>query len=166
MAQTGWLGLTKCFGMHSLNEVPFPTNINASPYRARASRPSAPLKEASRLFLDVASTPPVSGVEWRPNSFTISTTAPACNPFRHLAPCQMSYVPCQTSNLPDQTTKRLNWVVWSSGQVSLTFDMARLTFDMENNRRALIERPYSSRTATCRRGMTAQAQLCKAQGPE
>src|SRR5215470_9186988 len=53
----------KCFGMRSLVEVPFSTTINASPYRARASRPSAPLKEASRLLLDVASTPPVSGGE-------------------------------------------------------------------------------------------------------
>ena len=44
----GWK-LTKCFRMHSLKEVPFSTT------------PSAPLKEASRLLLDVASTPPVSG---------------------------------------------------------------------------------------------------------
>jgi hypothetical protein len=64
-AQTGWLGLTKCFGMHSLEEVPFSTTINASPYRARATRPSASLKEASRLLLDVASTPPMSRGEWR-----------------------------------------------------------------------------------------------------
>ena len=39
--------------MPSLDEVPFPTT------------PSAPLKEASRLLLDVASTPPMSGGEWR-----------------------------------------------------------------------------------------------------
>ena len=52
-AQTGWLGLKKCFKMRSLEEVPFPTP------------PSAPLKEASRLLLDVASTPPMSGGEWR-----------------------------------------------------------------------------------------------------
>src|SRR5215471_16336191 len=63
-AQTGWLGLPKCFGMRSLEEVPFLTTINASPYRARASRPAAPLKEASRLLLDVAPTPPMSGGEW------------------------------------------------------------------------------------------------------
>src|SRR5215471_14876514 len=56
-AQTGWLGLTNCFGMHSLGEVPFRTT------------PSAPLKEASRLLLDVASTPPVSGGEWRARQF-------------------------------------------------------------------------------------------------
>src|SRR5215471_1585476 len=43
-AQTGWSGLTR---------VPFWTT------------PSAPLKEASRLLLDVASTPPMSGGEWR-----------------------------------------------------------------------------------------------------
>src|SRR5215467_16020395 len=30
-----------------------------------STTPSAPLKEASRLLLDVASTPPVSGGEWR-----------------------------------------------------------------------------------------------------
>src|SRR5215468_11476554 len=52
-AQTGWLGLTKCFGMRSLKRVRFPTT------------PSAPSKEASRLLIDVASTPPVSGGEWR-----------------------------------------------------------------------------------------------------
>src|SRR5215471_3690700 len=58
-AQTGWLGLTKCLGMRSSGEVPLPTT------------PSAPLKEASRLLLDVASTPPISGGEWRrPDSFT------------------------------------------------------------------------------------------------
>jgi hypothetical protein len=52
-AQTWWLGLSKCFRMHSLEEVPFSTT------------PSAPLKEASRLLLDVASIPPMSGGEWR-----------------------------------------------------------------------------------------------------
>ena len=51
-AQTGWSGLPRCFGMRSLDEVPFSTT------------PSAPLKEASRLLLDVASTPPVSGGEF------------------------------------------------------------------------------------------------------
>src|SRR5262245_25376581 len=30
-----------------------------------STTPSAPLKEASRLLLDVASTPPMSGGEWR-----------------------------------------------------------------------------------------------------
>src|SRR5262249_51957627 len=53
-----------------LEEVPFSTTINASPYRARASRPSAPPKEASRLLLDVASTPPISGGEWRAAQFS------------------------------------------------------------------------------------------------
>src|SRR5215470_6503214 len=63
-AQTGWLGLLKRFGMHSL-EAPFRTT------------PSAPLKEASRLLLDVASTPPMSGGEWRALFIpTPSTTAP------------------------------------------------------------------------------------------
>src|SRR5215831_159637 len=52
-AQTGWSGLPKCFGMRSLGRFPFPTT------------PSAPIKEASRLLLDVASTPPMSGGEWR-----------------------------------------------------------------------------------------------------
>src|SRR5215510_2664152 len=69
-AQTGWLGSPKCFGMRSSEEVPFSTTINASPYRARASRPSAPPKEASRLLLDVASTPPISGGEWRAAQFS------------------------------------------------------------------------------------------------
>src|SRR5215831_15619195 len=53
-AQTGRSGLMKCYKMRSLGEmVSFPTT------------PSAPSKEASRLLLDVASTPPVSGGEWR-----------------------------------------------------------------------------------------------------
>jgi hypothetical protein len=52
-AQTGWWGLTNRFKMRSLEKVPFSTT------------PSAPFKEASRLLLDVASTPPVSGGEWR-----------------------------------------------------------------------------------------------------
>src|SRR5215831_5475610 len=52
----GWK-LTKCFRMHSLKEVPFSTT------------PSAPLKEASRLLLDVASTPPMSGGDWRAAQF-------------------------------------------------------------------------------------------------
>src|SRR5262245_48321981 len=52
-AQTGWSGLTKRFRMRSLERVPFLTT------------PSAPLKEASRLLLDVAASPPVSGGEWR-----------------------------------------------------------------------------------------------------
>src|SRR5215831_1989404 len=53
-AQTGWSGLPECFGMRPLEEVPFSTT------------PSAPLKEASRLLLDVASTPPVSGGSCQP----------------------------------------------------------------------------------------------------
>jgi hypothetical protein len=52
-AQTGWSGLPKCFGMRSFEEVPFLTT------------PSAPLKEASRRLIDVASTPPMPGGEWR-----------------------------------------------------------------------------------------------------
>src|SRR5215831_8351983 len=52
-AQTGWSGLPKRFGMRSLKWVPFRTT------------PSAPSKEASRLLFDVASTPPMSGGEWR-----------------------------------------------------------------------------------------------------
>src|SRR5262249_34772948 len=51
-AQTGWSGMTKCFRMRSFEEVPFSTT------------PAAPLKEASRLLLDVASPPPMSGGEW------------------------------------------------------------------------------------------------------
>src|SRR5215470_15644164 len=51
-AQTGWSGSTKRFRMRSLEEVPFSTT------------PSAPLKEASRLLLDVGSTPPMPGGEW------------------------------------------------------------------------------------------------------
>src|SRR5215471_9441807 len=63
-AQTGWSGLPKCFGMLSLGRFPFPTT------------PSAPLKEASRLLLVVASTPPVSGGELLPHIHsTASMTA-------------------------------------------------------------------------------------------
>jgi hypothetical protein len=42
----------------------------------------------------------------------------------------MSNVPCRTSNVFDQPTNWPDWVVWSVGQVSLTFDMGRLTFDI------------------------------------
>src|SRR5262249_6448939 len=62
--------------MRSLEGVPFSTIINASPYRARASRPSAPLKEASRLLLDVASTPPASGGEL-PASHSFAAKGPS-----------------------------------------------------------------------------------------
>src|SRR5215468_1048094 len=63
-AQTGWSELTKCFGMHSLERVPFLNGCAlASACAPRSTTPSAPLKEASRLLLDVASTPPVSGGE-------------------------------------------------------------------------------------------------------
>src|SRR5215472_15986322 len=62
-AQTGWSGLPNCFGMRSLKRVRFPTT------------PSAPLKEASRRLLDVASTPPLSGGEWpASHSFIVSKT--------------------------------------------------------------------------------------------
>jgi hypothetical protein len=60
----GVVGIDEVFQNAFLEEVPFWTTINASPYRARASRPSAPLKEASRLLLDVAATPRMSGGEW------------------------------------------------------------------------------------------------------
>jgi hypothetical protein len=50
----GVVGIAEVFRNAALEEmVPFSTT------------PSAPLKEASRLLLDVASTPPVSGGEWR-----------------------------------------------------------------------------------------------------
>ena len=59
----GVVAIAAVFQKCILKRSPFLTTINASPYRARASRPSAPLKEASRLLLDVASTPPISGGE-------------------------------------------------------------------------------------------------------
>src|SRR5262249_28594572 len=52
-AQTGWLALMKCFKVPSLKGIPL------------ATTPSAPSKEASRHLIDVASTPPMSGGEWR-----------------------------------------------------------------------------------------------------
>src|SRR5215831_1867033 len=51
-AQTGVVGIDDVFHNAFLEEVPFWTT------------PSAPLKEASRLLLDVASNPPMSGGEW------------------------------------------------------------------------------------------------------
>ena len=48
----GVVGIDEVFQNAFLEEVPFWTT------------PSAPLKEASRLLLDVASTPPMSGGEW------------------------------------------------------------------------------------------------------
>src|SRR5215471_5552728 len=68
-AADGVVGIDEVFQNAFLKEVPFWTTINASPYRARASRPSAPLKEAARLLLDVASTPPISGGEWHAAQF-------------------------------------------------------------------------------------------------
>src|SRR5207247_3097148 len=53
------------------------TTITASPYRARASRPSAALTVASQLLVDAAATPPLRGGEYSTiqhffNSFTPS----------------------------------------------------------------------------------------------
>jgi hypothetical protein len=69
-AQTGWSGSTNCFRMRSLEEVPSLKGCALA--SACASRPSAPLKEASRLLLDVAATPPMSGGEWRTPFIAIS----------------------------------------------------------------------------------------------
>src|SRR5262245_11675149 len=57
----GVVGIDELLRIAFLKKVPFPTT------------PSAPLKEASRHLLDVASTPPMSGGEWRPNSFFIDS---------------------------------------------------------------------------------------------
>jgi len=51
-AADGVVGIDEVFQNAFLEEVPFWTT------------PSAPLMEASRLLLDVASTPPMSGGEW------------------------------------------------------------------------------------------------------
>src|SRR5215471_21530270 len=51
-AADGVVGIDEVFQNAFLQEVPFWTT------------PSAPLKEASRLLLDVASTPPMSGGVW------------------------------------------------------------------------------------------------------
>jgi len=51
-AADGVVVIDEVFQNAFLEEVPFWTT------------PSAPLKEASRLLLDVASTPPMSGGEW------------------------------------------------------------------------------------------------------
>ena len=52
-AADGVVGIDEVFQNAFLEEVPFWTT------------PSAPLKDASRLLIDVASTPPISGGEWR-----------------------------------------------------------------------------------------------------
>ena len=52
----GVVGIDEVFQSAFFEDVPFSTPVNASPDGARASRPSAPLKEVSRLLLDVAST--------------------------------------------------------------------------------------------------------------
>src|SRR5215468_2310573 len=49
--------------------------------------------------------------------------------------CQMSNVPCRMSNLLDQITRRPN-LIGSFGQVSLTLDMGRLTFDISRKHSA------------------------------
>ena len=51
-ASDGVVGIDEVFQNAFLEEVPYWTT------------PSAPLKEASRRLLDVASTPPMSGGEW------------------------------------------------------------------------------------------------------
>ena len=51
-AADGMVGIDEVFQNAFLEEIPFWTT------------PSAPLKEASRLLLDVAATPPMSGGEW------------------------------------------------------------------------------------------------------
>jgi len=45
----GVVGIDEVFQSAFLEELPFWTTINASPYRARASRPAAPLKKVSGL---------------------------------------------------------------------------------------------------------------------
>src|SRR5215470_7583007 len=89
--------------MRSIEEVPFSTT------------PSAPLKEASRLLLDVASTPPVSGGEWRAAQFIHTFYDRAYNRFRrfcntllkggecgvtHLRPISLLTLPPQRRHLP------------------------------------------------------------------
>jgi hypothetical protein len=57
-AQTGWSVRRKSSILAVL------TTITPSRCRARASRPSAPLEEASRHFIYVASTPPLRGHQY------------------------------------------------------------------------------------------------------
>src|SRR5215467_5926940 len=84
-AQTGWSGLPKCFKMHSLKEVPLSTT------------PAAPLKEASRLLLDVASTPPMSGGEWHHPKFIHSFQNRAYKHWQQHPDGRTLYKRCQTS---------------------------------------------------------------------
>src|SRR5215475_8976637 len=63
MERTGWSGMEPFLKNAFRNTSSTLTTINASPYRARASRPSAPAAVASHLFLDGAATPPISGGE-------------------------------------------------------------------------------------------------------
>jgi hypothetical protein len=43
--------------------------MRSSKEASLSTTPSAPLKEASRLLVDVAASPPVSGGEWRAGQF-------------------------------------------------------------------------------------------------
>ena len=96
-AADGVVGIDEVFQSAFLEEVRFWTTINASPYRARASRPAAPLKEASRLLLDVASTPPMSGGEWHHPKFIHSFQNRAYKHWQQHPDGRTLYKRCQTS---------------------------------------------------------------------
>src|SRR5262249_33874836 len=74
----GVVGIAEVFGMRFLEEAPFSTT------------PSAPLKEASRLLLEVASSPPVSGGEWRAAQFIHTFYDRAYSRFRRFATALVS----------------------------------------------------------------------------
>src|SRR5215470_13624553 len=106
--------------MHSLERVPFWTTINASPYRARASRPSAPLKEASRLLLDVASTPPVSGGE-----------LPASDSFRQHALSRRGG--CASIRRSRSSAAQTGWLVKGRAASSYAREAVLILFEITNH---------------------------------
>ena len=55
--------------------------------------------------------------------------------------CQTSHVECQMY-LTKRPTDPSHWVIWSSGQVSLPFDIGRLTFDIQIGRRGSPDRAF------------------------
>src|SRR5712671_3911927 len=66
LERTGWSDRRNVLGDGALSRLRFridaePTTLKASRYRARASRPSARNKVASRLLIDRAASPPLRG---------------------------------------------------------------------------------------------------------
>src|SRR5438094_928697 len=72
------------------------TTITASRYRARASRPSAALRWASRLLMDAAATPPLRGGE--------CALTELCLLIKNICPTTLAF---HDQSLGDHVVKRL-----------------------------------------------------------